>query len=79
MCNCNPLYNILGSFATTPPPGTCFPTPPVYIGPNLPCTGINNYDTFAIVVQKIEQQICSLLPTTTTTTTHSITTTTTTT
>lgn len=50
-----------------------------YVGPNLPCTGINNCDDLTTILQKLEQVICSLTTTTTTTSTSTSTTTTTTT
>ena len=33
-----------------------------YIGPNLPCSTINNLDTLTVALQKIETKICSLTP-----------------
>lgn len=33
----------------------------IYIGANLPCTGINTCDDFTLVVQKIDAQLCILL------------------
>ena len=54
-----------------------------YNGENLPCTDIDQCDTLTVVLQKIEEAICTLqgliVPTTTTTTTAIPTTTTTTT
>lgn len=47
-----------------------------YIGPNLPCTGINTCDDLTTVIQKLEEAICSLTTTTTSTSSTSTTTTT---
>lgn len=49
-----------------------------YVGPDLPCTGIENCDDLTTVIQKLEEAICSLTSTTTTTSTSSTSTTTTT-
>lgn len=52
-----------------------------YNGENLPCTDIDQCDTLTVVLQKIEEAICTLqgllVPTTTTTTTIAVITTTT--
>ena len=52
-----------------------------YNGENLPCTSIDQCDTLTVVLQKIEEAICTLqgllVPTTTTTTTIAVITTTT--
>lgn len=50
-----------------------------YVGPDLPCTGINTCDDLTTVIQKLEEAICSLTSTTTTTSTSSTSTTSTTT
>lgn len=42
-----------------------------YVGPDLPCTGINNCDDLTTVIQKLEEALCSLTTTTTTTSTSS--------
>lgn len=46
-----------------------------YVGPDLPCTGIDTCDDLTTVIQKIEEAICALQSSTTTTTTSSTTTT----
>lgn len=76
-------YEIVGGFAQ-PKSGRCDTNPCenpgaqsdnlVYVGPNLPCTGIRTCDSLSIALQKIDKQICDLktalfnLTTTTTTT-----------
>ena len=46
-----------------------------YVGPNLPCTGIENCDNLTTILQKLELVICQLTTTTTSTSTTSTTTT----
>jgi hypothetical protein len=38
-----------------------------YVGPNLPCTGIDTCDDLTTILQKLELAICQLTTTTTTT------------
>lgn len=46
----------------------------IYIGPNLPCSGVHTCEDFTTVIQKIDDALCSIklqlynLTTTTTTT-----------
>lgn len=40
-----------------------------YVGPNLPCSGIQNNDTLTVALQKLDYSICGQSPFTTTTTT----------
>jgi hypothetical protein len=42
-----------------------------YVGPNLPCTGIDNCDNLTLTLQKIDEAICALQNANTTTTTSS--------
>lgn len=38
-----------------------------YSGPNLPCTGIDTNDDLTLIIQKLNDIICTLTTTTTTT------------
>ena len=46
-----------------------------YVGPSLPCTGIDTCDDLTTILQKLELIICQLTTTTTSTSTTSTTTT----
>lgn len=80
----NVEYTVIAGFAQ-PKNGGCEANPCenpgaqsdnlVYVGPNLPCTGIRTCESLSVALQKIDKQICDLkkalfnLTTTTTTTT----------
>lgn len=83
MTRCSGTYNILGNFAHLN--GACEhhhcsedtqSETIIYNGPNLPCTEIHTCDDLNVILQKIDDQLCTILTTlynlTTTTTTTTI-------